>query len=647
MNRFFRIAFLCITSVIGLLTLSVSSTSAQVFQPEQDVCCSCTSPFDPNGGRLCMVFSKEKMENPTDCSTLPTAAQLEDGWKCEATPLTENRCRPISDVTQSTDVGGVCAAIPVRAGGRTGETIVSEPVADAAEVEQPSIFSSLNINIPGFEIPENGGLLFASYINAIYRYLISIVGIVATIMFIWGAFLYIVGSSTGNISRGKSIMTDAIIGLMLVFSSNLILRTLNPDLTIFKSLDIVPVDSVLWKSIERTSNTSRRQVGLLTSNAIAEAIKTGVPELPCMVKVALQFESGGNLSAIGHDENFTGTAYPVGSRKAFLRGGVTYQGKTFAPITCSQGSNACQANKQKNDDTSTFDANAPPNYGLDLQYTHGFGASQGTVSLKNPPCPGKENMGPGYRVGSRCLTIPELLSPQGATTVLVELNLLNLRTHKGDVLAAMGAYVGIKRNNPHAQTRYAAYQKCMAQGINTLAAASTDSSAAIGSGTSVLLIGDSLAVGLTSPLGKLVKATGATFNSVTRVGMTMNDFDKGPESSRLNQALAQSPDYVLVSLGTNDEYAGASYKAIAEKAYNSLLVKFEKAGSQVYWIGPPTLPAPYVQSRRSPSGEIIPIVRKTKNYFESTLLELPRGDGLHPTPAGYQTWANEIWAWLK
>ena len=606
-----------------------------------------------------MVFSKEKMENSQDCSTLPEAAELEDGWTCDSTPLTENKCRPISDVTASTEVGGVCSVAPTRAAGRTGETVVSEPVSSGnTNAEQPSVFSGLNIDIPGFEAPEDGGLLFASYINAIYRYLLSIVAIAATIMFIWGAFLYLVGSSMGNIAKGKSIMMDAVIGLMLLVGANLILRTLNPNLTVFTSLNIVPVDSLLWKSVERTANVSRGQKSLMTSNALQQAISTGIPELPCMVKVALQYESGGDLMAIGHDENFTSTAYSVGSRKAFLRSGVTYQGKTFSPLSCSNG-NSCQASKQKNDDYSsgpnkTFDLNAPPNYGLDLQYTHGFGASQGTVSLKHAPCPGKEGAGPGYRVGDYCLTIPELLTAQGATTVLVELNRVNLLAKKGDVAAAMAAYVGLKKSNSHAQQRYRAYQACMAKGIESFITNSSSGSGSnnaldtsIGSGDSVLFIGDSLAVGLTSPLGKLIKASGANFSSIAHVGATMADYNSGKYSGALSTALTREPNYIIVSLGTNDEYAGASYKAVAEKALNSLLVKFEKIDAQVFWIGPPTLPAPYTGSGRSPSGAIVPMLQRISNYFESTLIELPRGDGLHPTGPGYQKWATAIWAWLK
>ncbi|MCW1892505.1 MAG: pilin, partial [Candidatus Uhrbacteria bacterium] len=78
------------------------------------------------------------------------------------------------------------------------------------------------------------------------RYGLSIGVIAATIMFIWGGFIYLVGSSgMASISKGKDIMSDAIIGLILLFSANLILRTLNPSLTIMRSLSVMDIKTEL------------------------------------------------------------------------------------------------------------------------------------------------------------------------------------------------------------------------------------------------------------------------------------------------------------------------------------------------------------------------------------------------------------------
>lgn len=82
----------------------------------------------------------------------------------------------------------------------------------------------LNTKIGG--IAEIQGL--GNYIIILFRYMLSIVVFLTTIMFTWGAFRYFVGSSVGGTSRGKTIMKDAIIGMILLLCSVTILRTINP-----------------------------------------------------------------------------------------------------------------------------------------------------------------------------------------------------------------------------------------------------------------------------------------------------------------------------------------------------------------------------------------------------------------------------------
>jgi hypothetical protein len=69
---------------------------------------------------------------------------------------------------------------------------------------------------------------FNNYIIIIFRYMLSIVVFVTTVMFIWGAFRYLIGTSMGNVGRGKEIMKDAVIGMILLLCSVAILRTINP-----------------------------------------------------------------------------------------------------------------------------------------------------------------------------------------------------------------------------------------------------------------------------------------------------------------------------------------------------------------------------------------------------------------------------------
>ena len=67
------------------------------------------------------------------------------------------------------------------------------------------------------------------YIAVIYRYAIGLAGAAAAIMLVYGGFLYLMGSAAGEVGQGKTIIQDALIGLLLVLGSYAILNTVNPN----------------------------------------------------------------------------------------------------------------------------------------------------------------------------------------------------------------------------------------------------------------------------------------------------------------------------------------------------------------------------------------------------------------------------------
>ena len=72
---------------------------------------------------------------------------------------------------------------------------------------------------------------FSSYIEGLYNFSIAFVAIAALLMITVGGFYYI--SSAGNQAQAgsaKKIITDALLGLAVVFCTYLILHTINPDL---------------------------------------------------------------------------------------------------------------------------------------------------------------------------------------------------------------------------------------------------------------------------------------------------------------------------------------------------------------------------------------------------------------------------------
>ena len=81
--------------------------------------------------------------------------------------------------------------------------------------------------IPGFATDGN----FYSYIGAVYKFGIWTVGIAAMLMITIGGYMYIVSAGNqASMGKAKSIIFDAIIGLILALTSYLILYEINPNL---------------------------------------------------------------------------------------------------------------------------------------------------------------------------------------------------------------------------------------------------------------------------------------------------------------------------------------------------------------------------------------------------------------------------------
>ena len=160
--------------------------------------------------------------------------------------------------------------------------------------------------------------------------------------------------------------------------------------------------------------------------------------------------------------------------------------------------------------------------------------------------------------------------------------------------------------------------------------------------TRLLVIGDSLAVGMAPPLRELATLARIAFQANAKVGTRI---DQWADSSTLTDALGSfHPTLTLVSLGTNDEYLTGSDAVVRQREKTrQLLAKIKASGSDYVWIGPPTLP--------KASNGIVAMLRDeipSSHYYPSDALEIPRGgDGIHPTARGYAGWAGALWQWLS
>jgi|SRR5215471_4722278 lysophospholipase L1-like esterase len=147
------------------------------------------------------------------------------------------------------------------------------------------------------------------------------------------------------------------------------------------------------------------------------------------------------------------------------------------------------------------------------------------------------------------------------------------------------------------------------------------------SGMKVLLLGDSLAQGLSLPLSAIAKEAQVEFKTMAKAGTGTADWSA---NSALVQLLeTYRPGLTLVSLGITDE-------KMQESNLKALLALLKQYGD-VGWISPPRGVSAVVEAN-VPQSHIF----RTSNY------DLPYGpDRLHPTIRGYAGWAAEIWKWLS
>ncbi len=180
-------------------------------------------------------------------------------------------------------------------------------------------------------------------------------------------------------------------------------------------------------------------------------------------------------------------------------------------------------------------------------------------------------------------------------------------------------------------------------------------------GDRILLIGDSLAVGLGTPLGALCSDAGIPFQTLATVGTRIDQWGSpGTYGDALKQALASfQPTLVLISLGTNDAYMQPSPgEDIGQRQapyLDALLTGIEAAGVRaIVWIAPPTLPAAAISL--GPVRTLIAMASRERapgafarriSVFPSQRLNLPRGpDNIHPVASGYAGWAGALFQWL-
>ena len=207
------------------------------------VCCSCAPP--EGAAKACLTIDADRLTGGLNisgpCANLPmVVGDSLKGWACLPQPLNDSECLPIPQ--------GVCTKGPTDAytAGAASETVAQPAASQTTQSDSPPIVPNLNVDIPGFAFSEDAttedsSSLLSQYITGVYSFGISVAVVAATVMFTYGAFLYLLGAAVPSIKTGKGIMIDAVFGLILVLSAVMILRVINPNTTRLRTLNVSAV----------------------------------------------------------------------------------------------------------------------------------------------------------------------------------------------------------------------------------------------------------------------------------------------------------------------------------------------------------------------------------------------------------------------
>jgi hypothetical protein len=340
-------------------------------------------------------------------------------------------------------------------------------LAKSAAAAEEAVKPRLNISIPEIKFSDIGKLTsdqitvpwIAEYVIGLQKFAVPVAVFLAVIMVILGGLqVAYAGGNAQASGAGKKKIGRAIAGLTIMLSATLILGLVSPELTSLKGINLNVVERVHLEEVDIGGPVT--PPAEVIAKARSHARDIGGQGLECFVYASMVHESGGRANVVGHDENATSTAFSVSARRKFQNSGVFYSGKTFPPVGCSDST--CQNRGPLNDDVDTFDINNPPDYGLDWRFSHGFGSGQSTIFPNNQPCPGKEEFGRGFRSGSLCLTIPELMNVDKQIKVMVDHYRRCYRP--ADIAAGYVCYAGtIAKDNPIIVSRVNAYNACMGQ----------------------------------------------------------------------------------------------------------------------------------------------------------------------------------------
>lgn len=126
--------------------------------------------------------------------------------------------------------GAVAGAVGSAQAGAAGGLVNSIPTGCGPEGNG---YYRLCVPIPGFPQRLNNSLV--EYVREIYKFALTIGGLIVFIMIVWGGIEYTVyAGNASKVDEAKDRIFNAVIGLLLLALSYIILNTINPELVNLK-----------------------------------------------------------------------------------------------------------------------------------------------------------------------------------------------------------------------------------------------------------------------------------------------------------------------------------------------------------------------------------------------------------------------------
>ena len=484
MNQHLRLKI--IGGVFSLLAIFSFAPNAKAM-----TCTWASSCGSPAADSLCISTTKPNTTSVCCCIWPDTLANSNCSWLADRFGQV---CGGNENMTVANDMS--CGGEKLFAENKCCCPKVATVTKPAAVLNNP--FDNLNVDIPGLyksisckknadgsytcpkvncESDDSGATTcevpwIAQYIIAIYNYALIIIGSLAAVTIMAGGVIWLIsGSNATRMKTAKEMIIGSVSGLIVMFSSYMIISIINPDILIFKPLEIgfikkiQIIDKEEITGCNEKGSTKKITVRKFDSNVITEIknASAGSGISTCYYYALIAQESQGDPLAFNDDRtvawcnvyarrNFICSKYPAccGTQTQVCNNSYCHNLITDKKIQPPRTKKTTPAKIAATIDTSGT-------------YSYGFGLGQITWNTSSGTC----NGGKGFKYQGGCYSFVSLLTAKG------NLMAITAGTNKQYCPQAKNGNVDptcfVKYNgsgttaNCTGQKKWTIYQKCLSE----------------------------------------------------------------------------------------------------------------------------------------------------------------------------------------